>query len=112
MGTFSTATFIDTLSNIPRFIEEEQNLISYSLINDPTIPDRTTFILERKEDIIVEHLIRNIQKLKQLDISHLLILCFTIQPYLNELHKDDKVEFIDLLNFTSQLLKRKRASGY
>jgi len=106
MGTYSTGMFAQTISCVPKTIIEEQQLLPFIIVNDPTVPNRIKYITEHREAELTEKLKEVISLLPQGKLSHILFLCFTIHPYIRSLDIDSNVEILDLVTISEYLVKR------
>jgi|GEM_PF-1629130 len=102
MGTYATGNLITTLSSLrPR--RKEQTLMPFIVMNDPSIPDRTQYILENRGHELTARINETLEMVNQNAISHLFVSCFTIHPFLKGINLADHVELIDLVTFTKKL---------
>src|SRR5215217_8189566 len=99
MGTFATGNFIRTLSGIPHDVLQEQEMFSYVIVNAATIPDRLTYIHEGRTDELVKSMNNALTAINQERLSQLLVLCFTVHPFIKQLSLVPNVELIDLVDF-------------
>lgn len=104
MGTFATGNFLRTLSAIPHNISQEQDMFSYVAVNAATIPDRLTSIHEERTDELVKSMNNALSIIDQSRLSHLLVLCFTVHPFIKQLSLHPGVELINLVDFCNSLL--------
>ena len=104
MGTFATGNFIKTLSAIPRYIAKEQHLMPFLVVNDPSIPDRTEYIYQDRVGDVVSKVNESINRADQRQLSHLVILCFTFHPFINQLRVRKEIEIINLIDTCARLM--------
>jgi aspartate racemase len=105
MGTYSTGNFIRTLTGIPRSTKKEQNLLPFVLVNEPSIPDRTESILNDRMPDVISKVNEAIERTNPAGISHILFLCFTLHPYMDQLHIRSGIEKINLISIIGRMMK-------
>ena len=106
MGTYSTGNFIKTLTSIPRSTRKEQNLLPFILLNEPSIPDRTECILEDRVKDFIDKVNETICLANPTDVSHIVFLCFTLHPYIDQLALHESIEKISLINIIGRLMEK------
>jgi aspartate racemase len=106
MGTYSTGNFIKTLTGIPRSTRKEQNLLPFILLNEPSIPDRTECILEDRVKDFIYKVNETICQANPADVSHIVFLCFTLHPYIDQLSLNDNIEKISLIHIIAGLMRK------
>lgn len=84
----------------------EQEHIEISIYNKPSIPDRTSYILDRSNDNPVPAMIEVVEILKKQLADYIAIPCITAHYFLEELQKSVKLPIIDGVEETVQYLKK------
>ena len=104
MGSFSTGNFIRTLTGTNKRMQGDSDSLSFVLVNDPAIPDRSKSIRENKVPEMTAAVNTAIEKIMAGEVSHLLLLCFTLHPFIDRLKIPGRTELIDLVDFTRQAI--------
>jgi aspartate racemase len=104
MGTYSTGNFIKTISAIPRLVTKEQHLLPFVVINDPTIPDRTEYIYANRVEDLITKITSVVSLIDQQKISHIVFVCFTFHPFIQQVPLQKHVERINLLDVIKYLI--------
>lgn len=112
MGTFATGNFIRSLSGIPQATPREQDMLSYVVINEATVPDRLSYIREGRTAELTDSLIRALDTINQDRLSHLLVLCFTVHPFIDRLPVQPNVEVINLVTISHVLIGAEPATRW
>ncbi|SJZ92819.1 GNAT family N-acetyltransferase [Sediminibacterium ginsengisoli] len=102
MGSFSTGNFIKTLTGTNKRMQGDSDSLSFLLVNEPAIPDRSTSIRENKVGEMTQIVNAAIEKITAGGVSHLMLLCFTLHPFINRLKIPAGTELIDLVDFTRE----------
>lgn len=105
MGPLASAEFVRTLYHISPY-KKEQDKLKVSLISDPSIPDRTTYLLKGDDGLLIEHLQGQISTLTNMGASHIIICCVTIHHLLPKLTSDYTRNIISLLDLLIDKIKK------
>jgi len=108
LGPLASAEFLKTLykHNITHI---EQESIKIILMSDPTFPDRTESISSKKDKHLLKMLTDSLQKLRELNVSPIIICCMTMHVLLPKLPKKLKGHVVSLIDIIyEQVLKEKK----
>lgn len=84
----------------------EQEHIEISIYNKPSIPDRTSYILDRSKDNPIPAMIEVGKVLKKQLVDYIAIPCITAHYFLEELEKNIELPIIDGVEETVKYLKK------
>ncbi|MBD2195446.1 MULTISPECIES: aspartate/glutamate racemase family protein [Calothrix] len=99
MGPLASAEFVKTIYDYNVFGNKEQDAPRVILNSNPTIPDRTSFLLKGDYDLLLLNLIESTQKLDDLQVSKIIICCVTshyLLPYFPQKLKDKIISLVDV----------------
>lgn len=106
MGSFSTGNFIKTLTSINRQMDKEQDCLPFILNNEPSIPSRTHMDEFNGSEELTHSILKALIQFDSADLSHLILLCFTLYPFIKDLPFTGNPEFTNLVSFTNHVVKR------
>lgn len=102
MGPAATSElFSRIINNTPAKTDQEH--ISIVVVNDPTIPDRTKYILGEGTNPI-PYLIKNINKLTQIGVDLIIIPCMTAHSFIHDLQKYSSIPILNAVELVENYL--------
>jgi aspartate racemase len=96
MGPLASAEFVRTVYE-ETVSGPEQNCPIVVSISDPTIPDRTEYLLSGREDILLEIFSKNIGQLISMGATKIVVACFTIHPLISRLPEAMRSPIVSLV---------------
>ncbi|MBD2607823.1 aspartate/glutamate racemase family protein [Scytonema hofmannii FACHB-248] len=99
MGPLASAEFVKTIYDYNVFGNKEQDAPRVILNSNPTIPDRTSFLLKGDYDLLLLKLIESAQQLDDLQVSKIIICCVTshyLLPYFPQKIKEKIISLVDV----------------
>lgn len=85
MGPLASAKFVSDIYNGAAVQMPEQWRPQVIALHQPLIADRTQAILEQKDHLLVDALSRNLELLRQMACSRVLVTCFTVHTVIPKL---------------------------
>ena len=101
LGPLATAKFMEMLNNKLININKEIELV---VINDPTTPDRTSYILDNTRDNPITNILSMVKKLEIFDCNILVMPCNTASYFYKEIIKNTNILFINIVEETVKYL--------
>ncbi len=103
MGPLATAKLFERIVNLTD-AKSDQDHIEMCILNNSSIPDRTKCIFENGESP-VEKLNEGIKQLIEIGCENFIVPCNTAHYFKNKYIKDDRINFIDMIEETTKYLK-------
>lgn len=91
MGPKASAFFLNSLYAYPKNIACEQEFPRVVMLSDPTISDRTTLLLDGRENDLLKELCYHLDYLEKMNVDKIYMLCFTahyFQKNISEKYKN------------------------
>ncbi len=101
LGPLATVKFMEMLNNRLINIDKEIELV---VINDPTTPDRTSYILDNTKDNPVNSILEMVKKLEIFDCNLLVMPCNTASYFYKEIINNTNILFINIVEETVKYL--------
>ena len=101
LGPLATVKFMEMLNNKLIDINKEIELV---VINDPTTPDRTSYILDNTKDNPVNSILEMVKKLEIFDCNLLVMPCNTASYFYKEIINNTNILFINIVEETVKYL--------
>lgn len=101
LGPLATAKFIEILNSK---ITKEKT-IEYLVINDPTTPDRTAFILNESKDSPLPNILKMVDKLNKYNVDIIVMPCNTASYFNDEIIKNTTIKTMNIVEETIKYLK-------
>lgn len=102
LGPMATAKFVEILNeNITDY-----DSIEYLVINDPTTPDRTKYILDHKNESPVPSILNMVDKLNKYKVDLIVMPCNTASYFYDQILKHTKINFINIVEETVLYAKK------
>jgi aspartate racemase len=108
MGVQATALFYDIITGL-QTVTAEQEYIDILVYSKPSIPDRTTYILDSTKPSPVPHLINAVQLLERAGVCRIAIPCVTSHVFYSELAAAVVIPIIDIMAETAKAVVK---AGY
>ena len=103
MGMMTSAKFhYDTCLLSSRMPERDQ--LQTVLFSNPDIPDRTTLLLAGRDKELVDILRENVKALLSLNVSHVVMCCFTFHTVIGQLEEELREKVVALPAYAAQIL--------
>ena len=108
MGPLASAEFVKTIYQLSPE-DHEQDTPPLVLWSDPRMPDRTEYILDGRQDVLLEKLTESLRRLVACDVSGVIICCVTIHQVMDLLPLDLRARIISLVDVIfEEVLKSER----
>ena len=101
LGPLATAKFMEMLNNKLININKEIELV---VINDPTTPDRTSYILDNTKENPINSILDMVKKLEIFDCNLLVMPCNTASYFYKEIINNTNILFINIVEETVKYL--------
>lgn len=82
----------------------ERDQLQIILFSNPDIPDRTTYLLQGRGDELVQILKENVEALLRLNVSHVVMCCFTFHTVIDKLDADLRKRVVALPAYAKEIL--------
>ncbi|MBP0726360.1 aspartate/glutamate racemase family protein [Bacillus sp. RG28] len=98
MGPQATSVFFQKIiENTAAY--KDQDHINMVILNHSTLPDRTSLILNQKEEIL-EYIYKDIQLLESIGVNHIAIPCNTVHYFYKEMNEITNISIINMVEET------------
>ena len=84
LGPLASAAFVSTVYERTTCLQE-QDMPRLALVSDPAFPDRTSALLEGREDVLARHLTEAVEQCLALGAGQVVICCMTVHAVLDRL---------------------------
>ena len=101
LGPLATVKFMEILNKLINNKEE----IQYVVINDPTTPDRTNYILDNNKPNPIHSILEIIKKIEIFKCDLIVMPCNTASYFYKEILANTKIPFINIVEETVNYLK-------
>jgi aspartate racemase len=108
MGPLASAEFVNTIYQ-EAIGNKEQEAPSVVLISDPTVPDRTEFLLDGRSEILLQRLTSGVETLLSIGATRVIVCCMTIHPLVQRLQPHLREKIVSLLDVALDAILRSRA---
>lgn len=108
MGTLATESFIHLL-NKRTTAHKDQDYFNYVLFNHASIPDRTAFILDHKNENPLPYLLSDIKMQTQLGSAFIVLSCNTVHYFYDEMQKATPIPILHMPKETLAVVKSRYA---
>lgn len=110
MGPKATAVFFDkVIENTAADCDQEH--LDMIILNHATAPDRTTVILEGKEELFLEAVSKDIKLLELAGVSHIAIPCNTSHYFYDDMQAMTSVPIIHMVEETIKIIRERFGTG-
>lgn len=109
LGPYATNYFYELILNMTK-AEVEQDHLEVIIYNKPSIPDRTSYILDNRNPNPVFEMIEAGKALEDLSVDYIAIPCITAHYYYNGLQSHIRTPIIHAVKETAHYLKNYGAS--
>jgi aspartate racemase len=99
MGPQATSVFFQKVIENTE-AHKDQDHINMVILNHSTLPDRTSVILNQKEEEFFEYIFNDIKLLESLGVKNIAIPCNTSHFFYRELHETTNVPIINMVEET------------
>lgn len=103
LGPLATVKFMEMLNK--RFVNINKE-IEMVVINDPTTPDRTSYILDNTKDNPINSILSMVKKLELFNVDLLVMPCNTASYFYKEIESNTNILFINIVEETVKYLKQ------
>ncbi len=110
MGPKATAVFFDKVIENTK-AERDQEHIDMIILNHATAPDRTSVILEGKEELFLEAVAKDLKLLELAGVSHIAIPCNTSHYFYDDMQAMTSVPIIHMVDETIKLIRDRFGAG-
>lgn len=104
MGPLASAEFLRTIYEESLTGPEQESPVVV-LLSDPTVPDRTTCLLDGREEQLLKHFSSAMERLIGCGVDHVVIACFTIHPLVPRLPEAWRRKIISLVDVTLECVR-------
>lgn len=101
LGPLATVKFMEMLNNRLDNINKEIEMV---VINDPTTPDRTSYILDNTKENPINKILEMVKKLEIFDCDLLVMPCNTASYFYKEIINNTSIIFINIVEETVKYL--------
>jgi aspartate racemase len=108
MGPLASAEFVNSIYRETAGVTE-QELPYVILLSDPTVPDRTEYLLNGQSGILLERLSAGLESLVAMGATRIVICCMTIHPLVPRLRPDLRGRIVSLLDVTLEAVLARRS---
>lgn len=105
LGPLATVKFMELLNEDLKNIQDNVQMI---VINDPTTPDRTNYILDNKNPNPLPNILNMVKKLEKCNASIIVMPCNTASYFFEEIVNNTKIPFINIVLETVKYLYAKK----
>ena len=102
LGPLATVKFMEMLNKRLININKEVEMV---VINDPTTPDRTSYILDNTKENPINSILSMVKKLELFDVNLLVMPCNTASYFYKEIESNTNILFINIVEETVKYLK-------
>lgn len=103
LGPLATVKFMEMLNKRFVNINEEIEMV---VINDPTTPDRTSYILDNTKNNPINSILSMVKKLELFNVDLLVMPCNTASYFYKEIESNTNILFINIVEETVKYLKQ------
>lgn len=107
MGGLASAEFLRTIYET-EVGEREQDGPVVMLYSDPTFPDRTEAFLAGRDEVVLEPLVRALERLRGVGVSWVVMCCFTLHHLLPRLPPELRERVVSLMDVLMEELANAR----
>lgn len=104
LGPLATVKFMELLNEKLGNNNQEIEMV---VINDPTTPDRTAYILDNLKDNPINNILDMVKKLELFDVSIIVMPCNTASYFYKEIDNNTSIPFINIVKETVNHLSDK-----
>ena len=104
LGPLATVKFMELLNDNLDNLSEEVEMV---VINDPTTPDRTAYILDNEKANPINNILEMVKKLEEFDVSLIVMPCNTASYFYKEINNNTSIHFINIVKETVEFLKER-----
>lgn len=108
MGPLASAEFVTSIYR-ETASSKEQESPCVILISDPTVPDRTEYLLDGKHDILLQKLASSVETLSAMGATRIVVCCLTIHPLIGRLSPGLRQKIVSLLDLVLDSVLRSRS---
>lgn len=105
LGPLATAYFYELLTRMS-IVERDQDHLEIIIYSCPSIPDRTSYILDKNCDDPLPKMIKIAKTLESQEVDYIVIPCVTAHYFYDELQKTINVPIIHLVEEIGKYLNR------
>ena len=102
LGPLATVKFMEMLNKRLINVNKEVEIV---VINDPTTPDRTSYILDNTKENPINSILSMVKKLELFDVNLLVMPCNTASYFYKEIESNTNILFINIVEETVKYLK-------
>lgn len=95
MGTAATESYVRLL-NARTHAQKDQDYMNYILVNDATVPDRTSYILDHSKPNFYPNLLQDIKQQSLLHPDFMVMVCNTAHYFYDELQAATPVPLLNM----------------
>lgn len=102
LGPLATVKFMELLNKKINLLNDEIEMV---VINDPTTPDRTTYILDNTKQNPLDKILAMVKKLEICQVDVIVMPCNTASYFYKEITNYTNLPFINIVEETVKFLK-------
>ena len=103
LGPLATVKFMEMLEKRLNNYNKEYEII---VINDPTTPDRTSYILDNKKDNPINSILEMVKKIELFKCNLIVMPCNTASYFYKEIINNTNILFINIVEETVKYLNK------
>ncbi len=104
LGPLATVKFMELLNKDLNYLEEVEIIV----INDPTTPDRTSYILDNSKENPLKKILEMVKKLEITKCNVIVMPCNTASYFYKEILNNTNIPFINIVQETVNYLQEKK----
>ncbi|EOS7924827.1 amino acid racemase [Enterococcus hirae] len=110
MGTMATESFVRLINHRTK-ASKDQEYLNYVLFNHATVPDRTAYILDRKQESPMPYLLDDVEKQNLLKPNFIVLTCNTAHYFFDELQAATEIPILHMPREAANELVRQNTTG-
>ncbi|MHA7967653.1 cysteate racemase [Paenibacillus sp. CAU 1782] len=110
MGPKATAVFFDMMLE-NTVADRDQDHVDMVILNHASLPDRTTVILEGREEQFLEAVSKDFKLLERAGVSHIAIPCNTSHYFYRQMQEMTTIPIINMVEETVKLVYERYGEG-
>ncbi|KAB2329963.1 aspartate/glutamate racemase family protein [Cytobacillus depressus] len=110
MGPMATSVFFEKVIE-NTVANSDQEHINMVILNHATLPDRTTVILNNKEELFLNAIFKDFKLLEAAGVEHIAIPCNTSHFFYDQMQEMSTVKIINMVDETCKEIHKQHGDG-
>jgi aspartate racemase len=106
MGSLATESYVRVLNERTK-TEKDQDYLDYIVVNHATVPDRTTYIMDRSKPSFLPALLEDVEQQSLLKPAFMVMICNTAHYFFDDIQKATNVPIINMPHLAITTMKKK-----